>query len=149
MPDYPYRRIVRLLREDPRYTLEAYQFVKESLAYAQDVLGLGAVEPKHETEKDENEVTARGKERHLTGQQLCEASRRYALEQYGLLAKVVLKSWGIRTTADLGEIVYNLIRIDLMKKSETDRREDFHDVFDFETALDERFQFTAPDTTNT
>ena len=83
-------------------------------------------------------------ERHLTGQQLCEASRLYALEQYGLLAKTVLKSWGIHGTTDLGEVVYNLIRIDLMKKSERDRREDFDEVFDFDQGFDKAFGFSAP-----
>ena len=101
-------------------------------------MGLGAALPNEEA--DPKRV-----ERHLTGQQLCEASRRYALEQYGLMARVVLSSWGIRSTADLGEIVYNLIRVDLMKKSDRDRREDFEDVFDFETGLDKGFEFTVPD----
>ena len=90
-------------------------------------------------------IEGTGNERHLTGQQLCEASRRYALEHYGLLAKTVLKSWGILGTHDLGEIVYNLIRVDLMKKSEQDRREDFDGVFDFEQGLDQAFEFSAPD----
>ena len=57
------------------------------------------------------------KERHITGQQLCEASRQLALEQYGMMAKVVLNSWGVHTTGDLGEIVYNLIRMEQMSKS--------------------------------
>jgi len=57
----------------------------------------------------------------------------------------VLKSWGIQGTTDLGEIVYNLIRADLMKKSEQDRREDFDGVFDFEQGLDRAFEFTTSD----
>ncbi|MCA9215358.1 MAG: hypothetical protein KDB27_19970, partial [Planctomycetales bacterium] len=83
-------------------------------------------------------------ERHLTGQQLCEASRRYAIEQFGLLAKVVLNSWGIQSTGDLGEIVYNMIDAELMKKSSGDRREDFDDVFDFTAAFEEEFEIEQP-----
>ena len=49
--------------------------------------------------------------RHITGQQLCEACRLYAIEQYGYLSKMVLANWGIHSTSDFGEIVYNLIRI--------------------------------------
>ncbi len=82
---------------------------------------------------------------HLTGQQLCEAIRQLALEQFGLMARVVLHSWGVHVTGDFGEIVYNLIDIGLMKKSETDRREDFNDVFDFEEAFERQFKITRPE----
>ena len=61
------------------------------------------------------------------------------------MAKTVLANWGIKTTDDLGEIVYNLIKVDLMKKSDNDRREDFDSVFDFESGLTEAFQFTGVD----
>ena len=131
--------IYRVLQNDPRYTIEAYNFVRESLSFAQEVMGMGVAES----------VPGSGQqaERHLTGQQLCEASRRYALEQYGLMAKIVLESWGIKTTDDLGEIVYNLIEVDLMKKSDHDRREDFDGVFDFEAGLRGAFEFNATDET--
>ena len=33
--------IFELLKKDPRYKLEAYQFVRDALAYAQDELGMG------------------------------------------------------------------------------------------------------------
>jgi uncharacterized repeat protein (TIGR04138 family) len=81
----------------------------------------------------------------LTGQQLCDVIRLYALEQYGLLAQGVLNSWGVFETGDFGEIVYNLIRIGRMKKSEEDRREDFDDVYSFDTALNQSFRFTMPE----
>jgi uncharacterized repeat protein (TIGR04138 family) len=126
-----------LLEEDPRYTVEAYEFVRDALAYAHEIMGLGV---SSEADPDREGSDA---ERHLTGQELCEASRRYALEQYGLMARTVLKSWGLETTSDIGEIVYNLIRIDLMRKSESDRREDFDDVFDFRKSLEEDFDFAA------
>lgn len=126
-----------LLEEDPRYTVEAYEFVRDALAYAHDIMGLGVPSTTDST-AESGDV-----ERHLTGQELCEAARRYALEQYGLMARTVLKSWGIETTSDIGEVVYNLIRIDLMRKSEQDRREDFNDVFDFRKSLEEDFDFAA------
>lgn len=75
------------------------------------------------------------KETHLSGRELCEAVRQYALQQYGFLARQVLANWGINSTSDLGEIVYNLIRIDVFKKSPSDRREDFNDVYDFVDAF--------------
>ena len=133
--------IHQLLKDDPRYKLEAYLFVRESLAYAQDILQMGEQtgQPEHPPVDPETH------ESHLTGQQLCEAIRRYALEQFGLMAKVVLNSWGVKTTADFGEIVYNLIAIKEMKKSPSDRREDFDDVFDFDEAFERQFEITLPE----
>ncbi len=49
---------------------------------------------------------------------MCEAIRLYALEQYGYMAKTVLNSWGVHNTGDFGEIVFNLIRIEQMKKTQ-------------------------------
>ncbi len=83
--------------------------------------------------------------RHVTGPQLCEAMRRYAHVQYGYLAKQVLNHWGITSTSDFGEIVFNLIEIGQMKKTTDDRREDFNDVFDFDDAFQHSFQIQPAD----
>jgi uncharacterized repeat protein (TIGR04138 family) len=123
--------MMELLQKDQRYHMDAYQFVRESLAYAQRVMKMPAQSGEAEEGKTEH---------HLTGQQLCQAIREYALEQYGYLAKTVLNSWGIHTTGDFGEIVYNLIRIKEMRKSKSDRREDFNDQYDFESAFAPRFE---------
>lgn len=79
-----------------------------------------------------SEEVAAGRQRHVSGQELCEAIRCYALDQYGLLAKSVLNEWGVRSTGDFGEIVFNLIDIGQMRKTDSDCREDFNDVYDFE-----------------
>lgn len=126
------RALAELLDRDQRYKLEAYQFVRESLSYAHEVLRI----PEQNVSQGASEEVAR----HLSGQQLCEASRRYALEQYGMLAKMVLNSWGIYSTSDIGEIVYNLIRIRQMRKSNADRREDFDDVYSFDDAFEPEFE---------
>lgn len=127
--------IIDLLQKDHRYHLEAYQFVREGLGYAQKVMKMPA------TKEDGSESGA--KDHHLTGQQLCIALKEYALDRYGYLAQTVLNSWGIFTTSDFGEIVYNLIRIKEMRKSKTDRREDFDDQFDFEDAFQPRFELSS------
>ena len=134
--------IFELLDQDKRYKLEAYQFVRDALSFAQEVLGLGKADSPDETPPLESESLV---EPHLTGQQLCEAVRQYSIEQFGYMAQMVLNNWGIRATGDVGEIVYNLIGIGLMKKSETDRREDFENVFDFEQAFCNDFKITLPD----
>jgi uncharacterized repeat protein (TIGR04138 family) len=131
----PLPPILQLLQEDTRYKLEAYQFVREALEYAHRILGWGSATPAEDEPPPES---------HVTGQQLCEAIRQYAREQFGYLAKVVLNNWGIHSTGDFGEIVYNLIGINEMKKSATDRREDFDGVYDFDQAFLRDFAITLP-----
>jgi uncharacterized repeat protein (TIGR04138 family) len=127
-PDHP---LAELLRRDRRYHRNAYFFIFEALRYAQDQMGLGQSVLSDDPMLED--------QRHVTGQQLCEAIRRYAVEQYGMLAKSVLNDWGVRNTGDFGEIVFNLIEIGQMKKTDTDRREDFDNVFDFDDGLRDAF----------
>jgi uncharacterized repeat protein (TIGR04138 family) len=124
--------LAELLHRDRRYQFDAYVFVFEALRYAQQKLGVGNPAD-DELDPDEEE------EHHVSGQQLCEAIRHYAVQQYGLLAKRVLNHWGIHSTSDFGEIVFNLIDIGQMRKTDADRREDFDDVFDFDAGLRDAF----------
>src|SRR5208283_3769198 len=101
--------VAQLLKEDRRYPLEAYIFIFDALNYAQDVLGLGNVSESEPTVGEPEEEDA-GR-RHVTGQELCEAIRQFALEQYGYMSKLVLGNWGLHSTSDFGEIVFNMIRI--------------------------------------
>ena len=143
----PSRAIVQLLQEDKRYKLDAYVFVFEALNFAQESLQLGvecASEPPAE-DPESGEEDPEAVERHVSGQQLCEAIRQFALKQFGYMAKTVLNSWGIRTTGDFGEIVFNLIGIGQMRKTPEDRREDFDGVYDFETAFLQDFKITPSD----
>jgi uncharacterized repeat protein (TIGR04138 family) len=147
-PSHP---LARLLKQDPRYKIDAYVFVQEALSYAHDALGMGTERPSDEPEEPlhrSQRSTERAPERHLTGQELCEAIRHYALEEYGYLAKSVLNSWGVRTTGDFGNIVFNLIELKQMKKAKQDRREDFDDVFDFDVAFCQDFRITTAEKRN-
>ena len=58
--------ILELLEQDQRYKLEGYQFVREALAYAQEVLRMPP-QPGEETAA----ATPAVEGHHLTGQQLC------------------------------------------------------------------------------
>ncbi len=146
-----------LLQSDRRYKFEAYNFVRESLNVAQEKFqaerlaragesneletGESSQRETSDVESDEGESPSN----HITGQQLCEACRLHALDQYGYLAPTVLAKWGIHSTGDFGEIVYNLIRIEQMRKSDDDRREDFDDVYPFESAFSPPFQLPKMD----
>lgn len=148
--------LLKLLKEDPRYKLDAYFFIFQALDYARK-LGMGREAPSEPLpeevrqqveelglEDDPEEKEEEAAPRHVSGQELCEAARRYASQQYGYLAKTVLNSWGIYTTSDFGEIVYNLIRVGLMRKTREDRREDFDNVYDFEEVFCRNYRFGMP-----
>jgi uncharacterized repeat protein (TIGR04138 family) len=153
-PSHP---LFRLLEQDRRYTFDAYLFVLEALSYAQEAMGLGEEPPEQDLEpaaseepgerrtKSRTRRERRRVERHVSGQQLCEAARLYGQQQYGFLAPTVLSAWGIRRTADLGEIVFNMIDIGQMRKTRSDKREDFHDVFEFDDAFARDIPFAVPD----
>jgi uncharacterized repeat protein (TIGR04138 family) len=115
--------LVKLLCQDQRYKLDAYQFVREGLSHAQELLYPAAKGEEHKVP------------RHVSGQDLCHALRHLAHDRYGYLALPVLQSWGLRCTGDFGEVVYNLIKIGEMSKSPDDTLEHFENVYDFEQAL--------------
>lgn len=73
--------------------------------------------------------------RHVSGAELALACRDLALDQYGLMARTVLEHWGVRSTRDIGRIVFTLVEVRLLSAEPEDREEDFHDVFDFQNAF--------------
>jgi len=103
--------LASILKKDARYAREAYAFVYEALEYT---------------------IKRIGERRHVTGQELLEGIRDYALEQFGPMGKTVFYTWGVRTSEDFGEIVFNLVENGLLGKTEKDSREDFKNGFDFE-----------------
>jgi uncharacterized repeat protein (TIGR04138 family) len=113
-----------VVRTDPRYPYEAYEFLYAALTHTQKLLGKA---PPPEV-RDEREY-------HVTGRELLEGVRDFALEEFGLMARTVFRMWGINRTDDFGELVFNLVEANLMSKTSSDRREDFHDVFDLDEAL--------------
>lgn len=117
-----------VLARDSRYSIHAYAFVFESLEYT-----------KNQKKKAHARTRGRGRSseplRHVTPRELCEGARDLALRQYGLLAMTVLGQWGIRSTSDLGEIVFNLIASGDLEKTSSDSRADFDHAFDLEASL--------------
>ena len=72
---------------------------------------------------------------HVDGEDLCWGLRELALEHWGLLAPVVLRHWGIRSTRDFGKMVFALVEHGVLQKQAEDDVRDFEDVYDFETAF--------------
>ena len=118
-----------VLAHDPRYSIHAYAFVFEALEYTKKSL------KNRRPARSRSSGKSPGALRHVSGRELCEGARQLALEQYGLMALTVLNLWGIRSTSDLGEMVFNLIASGDLEKTPSDSRADFDDVFDFETAF--------------
>lgn len=104
---------------------QAFNFVREGLEHTVKLVHASA--------------DARGDDesRHVSGQQLCMGLKSYAIKQYGLLARTVLRSWNIHTTADFGKIVFAMIEAEMMRKTEEDQLEDFVGVFEFDEAFAE------------
>ncbi|MEI6892488.1 MAG: Minf_1886 family protein, partial [Pontiella sp.] len=78
--------------------------------------------------------------RHVSGQELLEGMREYALKEYGPVTKRVLSEWGINECVDFGNIVFNLIDEGLLGKTEEDTLEDFMGGYDFHAAFIIPFQ---------
>ena len=118
MPNNFERRLKKIVERDGRYSTFAYRFIYEGLDYTLKRISC---------------------KRHVTGRELAEGLRDLAIEQFGGLARMVLEMWGIRSTSDFGNMVFNLIDSGLMSQSESDNREDFDGVYTF----DKVFRFDA------
>lgn len=121
-----------VLARDPRYSVHAYAFVFEALEFTKGL-------KKRVHGRSRSGARSSQSSRHVTGRELCDGARKVAIEQYGLMALTVLGLWGIRSTSDIGEIVYNLIVSGELEKTTNDARADFDNVFDFEEAFRRRF----------
>jgi uncharacterized repeat protein (TIGR04138 family) len=127
-------KILELIRQDQRYSYEAYDFVCEAVSYTQDRLGRAA--------DGEDDPDA---DRHVSGAELLRGACELAVREFGMMAPVVFKQWGIRSTDDFGAMVFKLIEVDRLSKSDRDDPDDFHDLFDLVRALTEGFELTLGD----
>jgi uncharacterized repeat protein (TIGR04138 family) len=105
----------QILAADERFHRDAYVFMREALDFTQKLIG----------------AKNQGKVRHVTGQELLDGLRQYALQQFGPMTVTVLEEWGIRNCKDFGDIVFNMVEIGLLAKTEKDTRDDFQNGYDF------------------
>ncbi|MBU0676989.1 MAG: hypothetical protein KJ626_02645 [Verrucomicrobia bacterium] len=109
----------QIVQEDPRYDEQAYHFLREALDHTVKLLS----------------KPVEGPGKHVSGAELVNGIRQYALKEFGPLAKTVLNSWGITETGDWGDIVFNLVKKGVLGKTEDDRKEDFQGAYDFDEAF--------------
>lgn len=116
MPDHRkfYETVEAICQKDKRYNPESYEFVMQALGFTQKKIK---------------------REGHLSGRELLEGIKDYSIEQFGPMAKTVLNHWGVHTTRDFGNIVFNMVAEGLLSKTESDSREDFYNVYDFDAVF--------------
>jgi len=112
-----------VIKDDGRFGKGAYFFVRKALDFTVKELS----EDKDRTSH------------HVSGQELLEGIRKYALDQYGPLTLTVFKDWNIKRCKDFGDIVFNLVDYGVLGKTDTDKREDFDGGYDFKQAFLEPF----------
>jgi uncharacterized repeat protein (TIGR04138 family) len=112
----------RIRAREPRFQERAYLFVLAALEYCQMRLP---------------------ERRHISGRELADACRDLALERFGVMARFVLEHWGVRCTADLGDIVFTLVDLGLLISQPGDRRDEFIDVYDFDQAFEREYPWSG------
>lgn len=148
---------LKAIADATRYAVDAFLFVQRGLDFTvknihgdyttveepdpvEDVIDEGdAFDP---ADSDELDLDAAPVSRHVSGQQLCLGLRDFAIEQYGLLARTVLRSWGVTRCDDFGHIVFAMVDGGLMQKTDQDELEDFADVYDFNDAFASELQLS-------
>ncbi len=124
MHENEFNQVIDLIcTQDPRYLADAYYFIREALDFT----------------VRKHKKTEGGAFRHVTAQELLEGVRIYALQEYGPMALTVLYSWGLTCTEDLGEVVFNLVESGKLGKTDSDRKEDFANGYDFEKTFAQPF----------
>lgn len=112
-----------------RYPMDAFLFVQRGLDFTVTRLH-------GEMEEFDEFDDAQEQSRHVNGQDLCMGLRDFAIREYGLLARTVLRRWSITSCRDFGEIVFAMVEGGLMRKTEEDSIHDFLNVFDFASAFE-------------
>ena len=117
---------LRAIASQTIYPLEAFLFVQRGLDYT--------VRQAH-GELDETAGEEAREGRHVTGRDLCHGLREYAVQQYGLLARTVLRRWKISSSEDFGHIVFAMVDAGMMHKTDEDSMADFTGIYDFTEAF--------------
>lgn len=122
-----------IIARDARFERDAYLFVRDALEYT--------------TKLQRKKAGASAPECHVSGQQLLEGVRQYALLQYGPMVPTVFEHWRVRSCEDIGAIVFNLIDEREFGKSPQDSIEDFRRGYDFHEAFVQPFRPTGRNAT--
>jgi uncharacterized repeat protein (TIGR04138 family) len=127
-----------IVASDRRYQREAYIFLRDALDFTT------------KQQKKAKGTTVR----HVSGPELLEGVRQYALKEFGPMVMTVFENWGIHATEDVGHMVFNLIGAGIFGKTDEDSIDQFKNIYDFqeafvkpfvpETKIEPRPRFPAP-----
>jgi len=120
----------RIRAERPRYRREAYGFVVAALTRTAEALPA--------------ERRADPERRHLTGQELLGGVVALARGEFGLMAPLVFREWGVEGASDVGEIVFQLVEAGQLSARKEDCREDFAGGPELMRALSEGVDLGVP-----
>ena len=109
----------RILAEDPRFHRDVYAFIRDALDF---------------TVKQQKKVRE-GLPRHVSPGQLLDGIRQFALKEFGPMVPSVFGYWNVHSCEDLGNIVFNMIRKEILGKNDSDTIEQFRDGYDFQEAF--------------
>ena len=107
------------------YAPAAFAFVQDGLGYTSELF----------QNREYDSYSLDEFDMHVSGQQLCMGLRDFAIHQYGLLAPVVLRHWGVKRTEEFGAIVFRMVNLELLRTSPQDAEEDFRAIFQFDEAF--------------
>ena len=111
--------ILNIIRRDDRFDPQAYIFLKDALDFTQ----------KRAVDSGHSETN------HVSGRELALGFRDLALQDFGPMASTLMGEWGLTSTRNIGEMVFQLIEERMFGKQEDDKLEDFEDIYDFEDAF--------------
>jgi len=117
-----------IVASDPRYQRDAYVFLRDALDF---------------TTKQQKKIKGLSV-RHVTGPELLDGARQYALKEFGPMVMTVFDNWGIHSCEDIGNMVFNLIGAGIFGKTEEDSIEDFKNVYDFGEVFGKPFAPAKP-----
>jgi len=119
-----------IVANSPRYHRDGYIFLRDALDFTTT------------QQKKIKGVSVR----HVTGPELLDGVRQYALKEFGPMVITVFDSWGIQSCEDIGHMVFNLIGAGVFGKTEEDSIKDFKNVYDFKEAFVRPFAPTKAET---
>ncbi len=128
MSDKNFPEVIREIHQkDTRYGKGAYYFIREALDHTLKNL-------------EKEKVKSKG---HVSGNELLEGIRDYALDRFGPMTLTLMDHWNIKKCRDFGDIVFNLVEFGILGRTENDSLEDFEGGYSFKDAFELPFMPTG------
>ena len=121
MSDKNFPEVIKEIHtKDDRFGKGAYYFVREALDHTLKNL---------EKEKMKNKG-------HVSGRELLNGIRDYALDRFGPMTMTLMEHWNIKKCRDFGDIVFNLVDHGILGRTENDSLDDFEGGYTFKEAFE-------------